>query len=54
MGYIVRWHTEINGHHARGGYSVVQAVDKRDARKAARQQVITFPGEKLKIERVEA
>lgn len=52
--HIIHWHTVFMGHSCRGGYTVVDAPDKRAARRAIRSQMRLDRGESLRIEAVEA
>jgi hypothetical protein len=52
--FIIHWHTVFMGHSCRGGYTVVDAPDKRGARRAIRSQMRLDRGESLRIETVES
>lgn len=52
--FIIHWHTVFMGHSCRGGYTVVDASDKRSARRAIRSQLRLDRGESLRIESVES
>jgi len=52
--FIIHWHTVFMGHSCRGGYTVVDASDKRAARRAIRSQLPLNRGESLRIETVES
>ena len=59
--FIIHWHTVAPGagrfhmsYSCRGGYTVVRADNKRDARRAIRSGPCLDRGEALRIDRVEA
>lgn len=59
--FIIHWHTTATRERfhssysaLRGGYTVVTAKNKNDARRAIRSGLALYPGEALKIDRVEA
>lgn len=52
--YIIHWHTVAQGHSCRGGYTVVTAKNKNDARRGIRSGLALHRGETLRIDRVEA
>lgn len=52
--YIIHWHTVAQGYSCRGGYTVVTAKNKNDARRAMRSQFQLHRGEALRIDRVES
>lgn len=52
--FKVTWHTYTpEGFASRGGYTIVYSSDKRGARKALRQGIDLWRGEKLKVLAVE-
>lgn len=59
--FIIHWHTtdareRFHSSYSalRGGYTVATAKNKNDARRAIRSGLALYPGEALKIDRVEA
>ena len=52
--FIIDWVTTVNGFSSRGGYSVVNAPNKNDARKLIRRQLHLCKGERLCITSVRA
>ena len=59
--FIIHWHTYTAGqrfhqsyHGLRGGYTVVTAKNKVEARRALRSGLALYRGEALKIDRVDA
>jgi hypothetical protein len=51
--YIVHWHTVQNDCMIRGGYTYVEAVDKHAAHRKLRDSAEVFPGEKIRITKVD-
>jgi hypothetical protein len=54
--FIVHWHTVQNDYMIRGGYTYVEGLDKRDARRKLRSSGLfgIERGEKIRITKVEA
>ena len=47
--YIIHWQTIVNSFSSRGGYSVIDAADKNEARRSLRRNLQLFKGETLRI-----
>ena len=52
--FIVHWHTVQNDYMIRGGYTYVEAENKNAARRKLRGSAEVFPGEKVRITKVDA